>query len=154
MFQIDSNLTTTVHFDQLTAHFSYFCSAASAGWQVTSTGNIMPPSESKVLRFEVRGTPELPRFAGFQIFKGRHHVPPEDDFWPTPPDGIEVLFPKPYPKGHELVTGPLIFDFSGQTSPLHYRLAVAMKGGKIYWDDPKIYDDGTIHSLSRKSRRG
>jgi len=153
------NCAITLHFYTGPVRFSYQCTSSSRGWHVANDGTIYPPPRRRVIRFGISGYPTSEvSFAGFQVASA-------DDFsgaprWTSVTDlesfGVHAIAPKPYPSASETIAEPLVFNFGpqptsstpvvGLPSPrLFYRLAVVVGNDPtLHWDDPKIYDDGSI----------
>lgn len=140
------------------SRFAYCCTNYASGWHIETDGSIHPPSKDRIVRISLKALPNLTsseakaKFAGLQLSTERLYKPnpafnwtPEQDLVP----GVTVTTPDGYPADDMLTiwrtTGPLTIDFTKVDKQLYYCLAVAWDGqDELHWDDPKIYDDGSL----------
>lgn len=129
------------------SRFSYTCTHSAQGWQVGTDGSIYPPSRARTVQIRLSPFPinltEVPKIAGFQMsfvndFTGLPTWTPKAELKTM---GIKMITPAPYPPKKETLE-PLTFNFSKESVRVFYRLAVSING-RLSWDDPKIYDDGS-----------
>lgn len=134
------------------ARFVYICTASSRSWNVLPDGSIYPPSKKRTvtiyLNYSPENLPDVASFSGFRIREARQSYEPYDSKPWTPtdhlPHGVSITTPDSYPPTGGKTLGPLTLDFGGASVRLSYSLAVTVGDGSPSWDDPKIYDDGSM----------
>jgi hypothetical protein len=124
--------------------FSYHCTGSSSGWQVQSDGSIHPPSKSRIIQIRV-GYPSGALFTGFQLVTNPDNfIPPGTEPHWYAETGLEgaILEPFPFPPSPGTDVQTLTLDLTNvnvTSGLLFYQLAV-----NGHWDEPKVYDDGSI----------
>ncbi|QOC22370.1 hypothetical protein IC757_15370 [Wenzhouxiangella sp. AB-CW3] len=116
--------------------FQYLLTSSSPGWQVSQDGNIRPPRRGRVVELRLAEASNA-EFYGLRFANKDSEFPddPNADRWFNDTHGQARML-------NSRSARTLNFELDGQSHEIYYQLGINADG-RIVWDDPRIYSDGS-----------
>lgn len=116
--------------------FNYVLENCSPGWQVSQDGNIRPPTRERVIRIRIN-SPAKASVYGLRLSTSDSNFPrnPEQEPYFNDTDDQAQVLPS-------TASNEVTFELEDQHQVLYYQFGILVDG-EIFWDDPRVYNDGS-----------
>lgn len=120
--------------------FTYEMKDTNNGWSVDLLGNITPPPPKRIIQFDLHDSPDTAIY-GLRLARLEAEFPPRENKHEQPwlnKAGLQAIVPML--EDHD---SSVLCVLEHHLTQVNYQFGVEHKG-EVYWDDPRIYSDGSI----------